>query len=74
MINTETYLKEMGKIINSKTKKREYLTILDFETGKVHRYDVYPNKQHEEHEDFILGLGFSLCDIEWMVHKDPKIY
>lgn len=59
---------------NTKTYKREYLTILDFETAKVHQYEVAPNKQHEEHENFIIDMGFNLSNIEWMIHKDSKIY
>ena len=59
---------------NTKTYKREYLTILDFETGKVYQYEVEPNKQHEHRENFLADMGFNLCNIEWMTHNDPQIY
>tara|TARA_B100001939_G_C16671162_1_gene500304 strand:- start:155 stop:340 length:186 start_codon:yes stop_codon:yes gene_type:complete len=59
---------------HTKTYLTQYLTILDFESGKVHQYEVEPNQQHEERENFIIDMGFNLSNVEWMVHKDPKIY
>lgn len=58
---------------NTKTHFNEYLTILDFETGKVYQYEVEPNIQHEEHENFLIDMGFNLSNIEWMTHNDPTI-
>lgn len=59
---------------NTKTYLREYLTVLDFETAKVYQYEVEPNEQHEDHENFLADMGFNLSNIKWMVHNDPKIY
>ena len=63
MLHTKTYLKE----------KREYLTILDFESGQVYQYEVSPNEQYEKHENFIIDMGFNLSNIEWMVSKNEGL-
>jgi len=42
-----------------------YITILDFETGKVYIYRY--NAQDIEAEDFIINEGFSLSSCHWMV-------
>ena len=52
---------------------KKYITILDFETAKIYQYEVEPNQQHEERENFIIDMGFNLCNIEWMIHDEPGI-
>tara|TARA_R100000329_G_scaffold145069_1_gene130262 strand:+ start:111 stop:275 length:165 start_codon:yes stop_codon:yes gene_type:complete len=50
----------------------KYITVLDFEVGKVFQYEVYLN-QIEEYEEYLSGLGHNLSNCEWMVHKNPEI-
>ena len=50
----------------------KYITVLDFEVGKVFQYEVYLN-QIEEHEEYIIEKGHNLQNCEWMVHKDSEI-
>lgn len=54
----------------------KYLTILDFQYGQVHQYEIQEDQypRHEDLEDFIASKGFSLGNIEWMSHYDKKIY
>jgi hypothetical protein len=58
-----------------------YITILDFESGKVLQYNlnnicfdnVLEEWQSEDFEQFILDEGFKLSNIEWMSHSDNTI-
>ena len=50
----------------------KYITVLDFEVGKVFQYEVYLN-QIEEHEEYLSGLGHNLTNCEWMVHAMSRI-
>jgi len=57
-----------------------YITVLDFEEGRVHQYYVntydcvneeYPTTQLIE--DFLVGEGHYLQNCEWMSHADGEI-
>lgn len=57
-----------------------YITVLDFEEGRVHQYNVnsyfqpcdeYPDA--EQIEDFLRGEGHRLQNCEWMSHADGEI-
>jgi hypothetical protein len=59
-----------------------YITVLDFESGRVHQYNVtvydmvnmkedYPDA--EQIEDFLSGEGHRLHNCEWMSHADGEI-
>ena len=57
-----------------------YLTILDFEEGKVFQYKISAyfhneswNPDSESCEEFITDQGHSLTNCEWMVHTKSKI-
>ena len=50
----------------------KYITILDFEAGRVYQYEVYLN-QIEEHEEYLTEKGHNLSNCEWMVHSNNKI-
>tara|TARA_Y100000114_G_C11682906_1_gene289494 strand:+ start:410 stop:583 length:174 start_codon:yes stop_codon:yes gene_type:complete len=50
----------------------KYLFVLDFEDGKVYRYDV--RGVSKEHEEYLLEQGHSLSNIEWMVTDIGKLY
>ena len=63
----------------------KYITILDFEVGKVFQYNIgvdmktsYKKYKHwnpdsECCEEYLTGKGHNLKNCEWMVHSDPKI-
>ena len=53
-----------------------YLTILNFEEGKVFQYKISDKQSRDEEkiEEFATKLGHNLTNCEWMVHKDSKIY
>ena len=60
-------------------KEREvakFITVLDFEVGKVFQYEIGENNwnpDHESMEEFLSGVGHSLGNCEWMVHDSPEI-
>jgi len=47
----------------------KYITVLDFEVGKVFQYES-PMRDFEE---YLSGLGHNLGNCEWMVHDSPEI-
>ena len=56
------------------------ITVLDFETGAVHRYDVgfqvntlgwQPD--NESCESYLVNKGHNLANCEWMVHSETDI-
>jgi len=48
----------------------KYITVLDFELGRVYQYEAPENKEYEEYLD---GLGHNLNNCEWMIHQNPEI-
>ena len=61
--------------------ENKYITILDFEVGRVFQYKLdfdelsnYNNKIiYEDYEEFITNKGHRLNNCEWMVHDIAKI-
>ena len=62
----------------------KYITVLDFEVGKVFQYDIDKfgddymfvdenTPQSEELEDVIIDQGHNLKSCEWMIHEDNEI-
>ena len=59
----------------------KYIWLLDFEDGKVYRYDISAlcndeNKWHpdiESCEAFLYGAGHSLQGCEWMITSEKEI-
>ena len=62
----------------------KYITVLDFEDGKVYQYEHLEHLEHgwnqdeaDDHEtiEWYLTevLGHKLNNIEWMVHNSPEI-
>ena len=47
----------------------KYITVLDFEVGKVFQYEAVMC----DFEEYLSGLGHSLSNCEWMVHKNSEI-
>ena len=58
---------EEARIILPKGWK--YITVLDFEVGKVYQYEA-PMCDFEE---YLSGLGHNLSNCEWIVHKNSEI-
>ena len=61
----------------------KYITVLDFEDGRVYQYE---NLEHlkdgwnmDKHDDsdviewYLDNLGHNLNNCEWMAHKEPGI-
>ena len=51
----------------------KYITVLDFEDGKVYQYEIGVTAGHEEIEEFLTHSGHNLTNCEWMAHKNPDI-
>ena len=51
-----------------------YITVLDFETGRVFQYDI-PERvmENEEYEEYLSELNHNLNNCEWMIHKNPQV-
>ena len=68
-----------GKTI--KFERTKYIFVLDFNDGKVYKYNVKAlcneenewNPDHESCEAFLLGAGHRLGDCEWMVTNNEDI-
>ncbi len=62
-------------------EKAKYIFLLDFNDGKVYRYDISSlcneenkwNPDTESCEAFLYGAGHKVNDCEWMVTKTNKI-
>ena len=54
--------------------EKGYITILDFEVGKVFQYELIDrNMQCEECEQFIEDKGHNVTNCEWMVTKTNEV-
>ncbi len=58
--------------INRPKKGRKYVYVLDFEDGRVYRYDVWLNDS-EEIESYLTDMGHSISNIEWMLTRNKKV-
>ena len=53
-----------------------YITVLDFEVGKVFQYEVKERDEfHAEdyYEICITQEGHNLSNCEWMIHQNPEV-
>tara|TARA_B100001250_G_scaffold35315_1_gene28433 strand:+ start:316 stop:531 length:216 start_codon:yes stop_codon:yes gene_type:complete len=64
--------------------KNNYITVLDFEIGRVFQYDLdkfgddymfvdEDMPTNDELEELLIDLGHNLGNIEWMSHEDPQL-
>ena len=61
-----------GQDYLNKQIEGKYITVLDFEVGKVFQYEaIQPYLQ--DYEEYLSGLGHNLGSCEWMVHENPDI-
>jgi len=62
----------------------KYITVLDFEAGRVFQYDLDKfgddymfidanTPQHEELESIIVDQGHNLANCQWMISDNPQI-
>jgi uncharacterized protein YgfB (UPF0149 family) len=56
----------------------KYITVLDFEDGKVYQYDIdgldfNPDTLHEWCKGYLIGKGHDLGNIEWMTSNNNEI-
>ena len=56
-------------------EKMKYVTVLDFEVGKVFQYDIEVLDKSDEdiYERFLTNEGHNLNNCEWMVHDSSEI-
>ena len=57
-------------------EENKYITVLDFELGKVFQYKVSKmpvETANQDYEDYITSKGHRLNNCEWMVHDDNEI-
>jgi hypothetical protein len=50
-----------------------YLFVLDFSSGRVHRYELNGITDSGIIEGFIIGKGHSLSNCEWMTTENPEL-
>ena len=55
----------------------KYITVLDFEIGRVFQYEVKKGDGEygygDHYERWLGDLGHNLTNCEWMVHEDNKV-
>ena len=64
--------KETNKIATMK-----YITVLDFEVGRIYQYKLEELHLNEDgvvdHEEFLTNKGHRMNNCEWMVHNDNRV-
>ena len=58
------------------TEVMKYVTVLDFETGRVYMYTIGKsewNPDEQSIEEFLSHVGHNLNNCEWMVHCDKRV-
>ena len=51
-----------------------YITLLDFESGRVYQYKVEDKFiDNGDYEEYLTIQNHNLQNCEWMVHKNPQI-
>lgn len=53
-----------------------YITVLDFEAGRVFQYKlnyIGPELESEYFEEYLTNRGHNLSNCEWMQHKNPRV-
>lgn len=72
-ISVLRYISEVEKVVTEITTVVDvkYLTILNFESGTVHQYEI--DNSVNNFEEFIVDEGFSLDNVQWMVHDTSGV-
>ena len=53
-------------------KGRKYVYVLDFEDGRVYRYDIWLDDA-EEIEEYLTEMGHSIGNCEWMTTRFKRV-
>ena len=59
-----------------KENKFKYITVLDFEIGRVYQYKVkerFEPSDENYYERYLSDIGHNLTNCEWMVHDSSEI-
>ena len=63
-----------------KKKNKMYITVLDFEIGRVFQYNIGFqvnklgwNPDSESCEDYLIDKGHNLGNCEWMIHDTAQV-
>ena len=60
-----------------KIETAKYITVLDFEVGRVFQYKLKEPHRNEDgvvdYEEFISNKGHRLNNCEWMSHEEPRV-
>ena len=53
----------------------KYITILDFEAGRVFKNDMKENDyaKNKDVEEFLTNKGHNLFNCDWMQHENPQV-
>ena len=60
----------------------KYITVLDFEVGRVFQYKIMDNGRLDTsalsadgdyYEDYLTVKGHNLSNCEWMIHEEPRV-
>ena len=54
-------------------EKTNFITVLDFEAGRVFQYEANKEWECEDFEEYLSGLGHNLKNCEWMVHENCEV-
>jgi hypothetical protein len=54
-------------------KESKYITVLDFEVGRIFQYKSKNFETSDEYEQVIVDSGHNLGNCEWMVNDDPRV-
>jgi len=58
-----------------KIETARYITVLDFEIGRVFQYEIEEwDIDNESCEEFLTNNGHNLGNCEWMVHEKGHIW
>ena len=51
----------------------KYITVLDFEVGRIFQYKSKNFETSDEYEQVIIDSGHSLSNCQWMIHDNGDI-
>ena len=62
-----------------KIETAKYITVLDFEVGRIFQYKISDqrltawNPDEESCEEYLTNKGHNLTNCEWMVHEESRV-
>ena len=78
-IAMEAQAREFADGQEEKVETAKYITVLDFEVGRVSQYKISDqrltawNPDEESCEEYLTNKGHNLTNCEWMVHENGDI-